>query len=92
MIVLDIGLLVLSLLAIAGAYVLIQTLQTLRAAKKYVEIMQKNLAKRDELILRLTHELEKHGCDDVLLIEEARQICETEPGYDASGRRNGSTG
>lgn len=75
MLVLDIGLLVSIGVAIIGGYLFFQTLQTLRAAKKYIQQQSDALAERDQLIIRLAFELEKHGgSDDQLIIEEAREL------------------
>jgi uncharacterized protein YoxC len=74
MIVLDIGLLILVVAVLVACFVWVQTLVALRAARKYIALLMQRLDQRDQFILRLTHELEKHGCDDDLLIEEAREL------------------
>jgi hypothetical protein len=76
MIILDIGLLVSILVAIAASYIWWQTFAALRAARKYIAEQGGQLVEHKRFILRLTHELEKHGCDDALLLEEARKACE----------------
>jgi hypothetical protein len=74
MIVLDIGLLILVVAVLVACFVWVQTLVALRAAEKYITLLKWRLNQRDQFLMRLTHELEKHGCDDDLLIEEARQL------------------
>lgn len=76
MIVIDAVFFISALLVGFCAVALWKDLQTLKAAKKTIEALQEALIERDRLVLRLTHELEKHGCDDELLITEARSLCE----------------
>lgn len=75
MVVLDIGLLLALLVGAFSIWVLIRDWAILRKVKAHIDLLGKRLDEREALILRLTHELEKHGCDDQLLIEEARAVC-----------------
>ena len=76
MVVLDIGLLVALLLSALSIWMLVRDWAILRKVKTHIDFLGQRLEEREALILRLTHELEKHGCDDLLLLEEARQVCQ----------------
>lgn len=76
MVIIDTGLLVSALFLLLAAIALFKDFQMLKLAKKTIDELQAALIERDRLVLRLTHELERHGCDDQLLIKEARALCE----------------
>jgi len=74
MIVIDALLFISWLFLILGAYLLADSWKERKALKKQLELLSDEVVHRDHMIKRLLHEAERHGCDDGMLITEAKAI------------------